>query len=220
MIREKYNILVWKTCKFQGILSSTASLARIIYLSAQIKHGDFFLFWVFYRKSVIRSFLSHWIRIWCQNLIIKNGGSNMLNENAKSNHIWIKLSIRGFSRSLITNLNAKFRNLKWWIFYGGSKCKKLLLSDETVLGSFWVRWLWIWTQNSEIQNGGSNMVDQNPKRCVVLDKNRYSGVFRLLIMNLERKFGKSKLRIQYGGPRHTRVVWKVSDLTMIWDIFS
>ena len=33
----------------------------------------------------------------------------MVNENAKSNQIWMKLGTREFSRSLITNLHSKFR---------------------------------------------------------------------------------------------------------------
>ena len=44
-----------------------------------------FFFLIFNQKSVHRTFLGHWIRISCKNLEIKNGGSNMAIENARSN---------------------------------------------------------------------------------------------------------------------------------------
>ena len=38
----------------------------------------------------------------------------------------MKMSTRGFSKSLIVNLYLKFRNSQWRIQYGRPKCKNLL----------------------------------------------------------------------------------------------
>ena len=40
-----------------------------------------------------------------------------------------------FSGLLITELRSKSINLKWWVQYGGPKCKKLLDSDGTHLNN-------------------------------------------------------------------------------------
>ena len=48
----------------------------------------------------------------------------MARENAKSYLIGMKFGTYGFLGSLSKNLASKFSNLKWWVQYGGPKCKK------------------------------------------------------------------------------------------------
>ena len=62
-----------------------------------------------------------------QHLEIKNAGLNMVDQNATSYLIGIKVYAQRFLESLITYLSSKFTNSKCGIQYGGKKCKKYFI---------------------------------------------------------------------------------------------
>ena len=57
-----------------------------------------------------------------------------------------------------------------------------------VLGNFRGRWLRIPAQNSEVSNGGSNMLEQNEKKLFDLNETRYWVIFKIFdYRNMESK---------------------------------
>ena len=75
---------------------------------------------------------------------------------------------------------------------------------NSVLGDFWGRWLWIWAQNAEIQNSGSNMANKNGKGYLmqIIVSNRWFS--RSLIMNPSSKIRNWKRRIRYGWLKYKK----------------
>ena len=63
----------------------------------------------------------------------------------------------------------------------------------SVLGGFWGHWLRIWNRNSEIQNDGTNIAEQNEKKLHVSDRTRYSGVIGSAYYEAELKIKEFKM---------------------------
>ena len=89
----------------------------------------------------------------------------------------------------MANENTKVTKLRWNSFTAG----------------FRGRWLRILTQNSGIQNRGSNLVDRNAKIYFFRFK-LFTGERGLADDKCGHKITKFKIATQYGGPGH-KVTW-------------
>ena len=72
-------------------------------------------------------------------------------------------------------------------------------SSRDIHESFRGHWLRIYHQIFKIQDGGSNMADENPKSLGIRWKSVYWGFLRSVITNPSSDFQNSRWRIQYGG---------------------
>ena len=99
-------------------------------------------------NSVLRSFCGP-SRIATQNLEIQHCGSNVVDRNAKSDLLWIKLGTPEFPTSLVKNVDSTFDNFKYRTQYGGLKCGKWLRIGEARTLEF--PWLQMWTQTQKFK---------------------------------------------------------------------
>ena len=94
-------------------------------------------------------------------------------------------------------------SLLWWFFKGtvtslyspspNFQIVNIVKTWNLVLGNFWSRWLRIRAHNSEIQNSGSNMVNENKEKLLNWNDIWYSGVFGVADYESELKIQKFEM---------------------------